>query len=595
MKDLSFSSIKKAATQGLLPKRWLPKLSFALNYYVSGEQAVADSNAHLRAGSYGKVIGSEVDQQAKGFHLVNVIIHILAALFVYGMFLITLETPALKGVIWKGREIALLAALLWAVHPIQTNAVTYIVQRMTSMSAMFSFLAVFLYGLARQSERKILWRVLCLGFCLLSFFCALLSKENAAMLPVMILGYELFFVEKLNISWSNWKLYVGTGVALILVFLISWFYLEGNPINKVMGSTYALRDFTMGERLLTEPRVIFHYLSLLILPLPSRLNLSYDYEISHSLVSPPETLFAIAGLCGLVYLIFWFYKQDRLLSFAIFWFLGNLLIESSVVGLEIIFEHRLYLPSTFLLLAGVNCLYKARGKGLQIVRVGLTVAVILLMAITWHRNITWSSRENIWADIAEKSPNISRGHLGLYFAYKSQGRIEEATQALLRAVEVEPENFQPSFNLANIYMEQENYREALNILNRMLANPKMRRPSAYDLRAFIFLQQKNYPMAIIDAENVVHYNPSNIRANQTMASAYFQLRNYNKALIFYKKVRALKPMSWSSYFNLGMTHEQLGNIDKAIAMYQQAQKMNPGNKQIYTKLTSLYTRRGMME
>lgn len=92
-----------------------------------------------------------------------------------------------------------------------------------------------------------------------------------------------------------------------------------------------------------------------------------------------------------------------------------------------------------------------------------------------------------------------------------------------------------------------------------------------------------------------HYNPSNIRANQTMASAYFQLRNYNKALIFYKKVRALKPMSWSSYFNLGMTHEQLGNIDQAIAMYQQAQKMNPGNKQIYTKLTSLYTRRGMME
>ena len=162
MKDLSFSSIEKAATQGLLSKRWLPKLSFALNYYISGEKAVEGTSEYLKGEPYrNKVIGKEVDRQAKEFHLVNVIIHILAALFVYGMFLITLKSPTLKGTVWKEKEIALLAALLWAVHPIQTNAVTYIVQRMTSMSAMFTFFAFFLYGLARQPERKrLLWTLL---------------------------------------------------------------------------------------------------------------------------------------------------------------------------------------------------------------------------------------------------------------------------------------------------------------------------------------------------------------------------------------------------------------------------------------------------
>ena len=107
---------------------------------------------------------------------------------------------------------------------------------------------------------------------------------------------------------------------------------------------YSLREFSLTERLLTELRVIFHYISLLLFPLPQRLNLDYDFIVSTSIFNPPQTILALIGICFLCFLPVIYFRHNRLIAYAVFWFLGNLFIESSFIPLEIIFEHRLYLP-----------------------------------------------------------------------------------------------------------------------------------------------------------------------------------------------------------------------------------------------------------
>jgi hypothetical protein len=108
---------------------------------------------------------------------------------------------------------------------------------------------------------------------------------------------------------------------------------------------YKIRDFTLGERLLTQSRVVLYYLSLLVYPHPSRLNLDYDFPVSHSLLDPPTTLISLLAIAALLVLSVWKARESRLLSFSILWYFGNLAIESSIFPLEMVYEHRLYLPS----------------------------------------------------------------------------------------------------------------------------------------------------------------------------------------------------------------------------------------------------------
>ncbi|MDX1776356.1 MAG: hypothetical protein R3297_07220, partial [Desulfobulbales bacterium] len=296
--DLSWQSLRQVATNGPNGWRWLPNISFGLNYYVGGLDVT-------------------------GFHLVNISIHVMTAFFFYLLARLTLELPVMARRYAKTTEIALAAALLWAVHPLQTNGVTYIVQRMTAMAAMFSICSLLCYARARLADavsRKT-------GFfaaALITGVMALFSKQNSGMLPLMILGYEFFFLRRAHFIERR-KLLPGAAAALLIFILISVLFLGTNPVDRVLAG-YGNRDFTPGQRLLTQTRIIFHYLSLLVLPLPSRLNLAYDFQLSTGLLAPLQTLAAVMGLAGISGLGFFLFRRDRLAAFAVFWFFGNLLV-----------------------------------------------------------------------------------------------------------------------------------------------------------------------------------------------------------------------------------------------------------------------------
>lgn len=257
----SFSATDLAGLkQGIRGNRPVVMLSFALNYYFGGLNPF-------------------------GYHLINLLIHVLTAIIIYFFLQLTLNLPSLREQYGKyAQTVALLSSLLFVAHPIQTQAVTYIVQRMASMAALFFLSSLYCYAKARLTgtgKRQIAYF---LGSGLAALL-ALGSKENSVTLPFFIALYEYYFLSqpKLTRNRKKW-LYIMIGLILLGSLLVGVFtgFSPVQQLNKI----YQRYTFTPGQRTLTQLRIVIFYLGLLIAPLPSRLNLDHHFSISYSLLSP---------------------------------------------------------------------------------------------------------------------------------------------------------------------------------------------------------------------------------------------------------------------------------------------------------------------
>ena len=306
-----------------------------------------------------------------GYHLVNLVIHVCSGIFLYGFLYLTFNLPSLRekyGAL--SYRVALFASLIFISHPVQTQSVTYIVQRMASMAGMFYLLTFMLYIKGRLSKGR--RRFLYFGGGFLSYLLGVFTKENTAILPFFIALYEFYFFQNLDLSPRGKKVLFAL-IGTLLVLGVLGFLVWGQRYIDVTIEGYKFRSFTMSERVLTQFRVVLYYLTLLVLPLPSRLNLDYDFLLSKSILDPPTTLVAIVLVLGLIGYSFWTARKSPLLSFCILWYFGNLVIESSIFPLEMVFEHRLYVPAIgpFILFAlGVV-------KGIEMAREGWTKKRVL--------------------------------------------------------------------------------------------------------------------------------------------------------------------------------------------------------------------------
>ena len=278
-----------------------------------------------------------------GYHLVNLLIHVLSGVFLYGFLMMTFNLPSLKGRYGAiSYKVALFTSLIFIAHPIQTQSVTYIVQRMASLAGMFYLLSFILYIRGRQLHgrpRFFYW-----SGAVLIYLLGVFSKENVAVLPLFIALYEFYFFQTLDLSPKGKKallILIGGLFALGAIGLLIW----GKRYLDLIIEGYQYRTFTMSERVLTQFRVVLYYLTLLAFPLPSRLNLDYDFPLSRTVLDPPSTLISIVIILCLIGYGVATAKKRPVVSFCIFWYFGNLAIESSIFPLEMVFEHRLYLPS----------------------------------------------------------------------------------------------------------------------------------------------------------------------------------------------------------------------------------------------------------
>lgn len=371
--------------------RPIANLSFALNWYLGKDNPI-------------------------GYHVANFSIHLATTIILYATFLLLFSTPATMGRfgINDSRFIAALGAALWAINPIHTQAVTYIVQRMAILAALFYILGIFLYLKGRLIQERS-GKIIFFTGCLLSYLLAVGSKENAIMLPVSLLLTELVFFRdthrahhgKTNILWA------GAAIFLFICFAIMTL-VKFDGLDFLLNG-YQNRPFSMPERLMTEARIVIWYIGLIFYPSPHRLSVAHDVTLSTSLASPWTTLPAMLTIAALVVLALWRIKKNAFLSFGILFFLINHIVESSILPLELIFEHRNYLPSMFLFLpvaAGIQLLLEHETlKSRTAYHLMVAFVPLLLIALSWstyYRNAVWQTEKTLWEDAMAKAPKNAR-------------------------------------------------------------------------------------------------------------------------------------------------------------------------------------------
>jgi Flp pilus assembly protein TadD len=560
---LSLKNIVAAGFKSCASSRPMANISFALNY---------DFRKY----------------EVRGYHIVNIAIHILTAMFIYLFVRVTLLSPVVKDKYKDANLIAFFAALLWLVHPVQAQTVTYIVQRMTSMAAMFYVLSFLLYVKGRfavfAGKRSWVW----FTGCILAWMMALGSKEIAATLPVFILLYEWYFFQDLSTSWlkSNVRYIAGVVVIFCLLGLV---YLGKNPLERITGE-YTHRDFTITERLLTQFRVIIYYISLLVFPHPSRLNLDHYFAISHSLFDPVTTLLCLAVTVGFAGLAVYLAKGQRLLSFCILWFFGNLVIESSVLGLELVFEHRLYLPSIFVFVVAVVLAYRFI-KPAWVRVTTLCIVAVLFGVWTYQRNSVYVDAITLWQDCVNKSPQKYRPQVNLGTALKDAGKVTEAIEHFNKALELKGEPSEIYNNLGNAYDKLGRIEDSIRYYRKALVLDPNLAVAHYNLAVALAKQGKT-DEAIAEYRQALRLEPENSDALGNLGFALAGQGNFGEAIECYKKALTLEHDNVITHGRLGLALAGAGKTNEAIREFRIVLSARPNDAEMHRNLGILLEQKG---
>ncbi|MBD3867901.1 MAG: tetratricopeptide repeat protein [Acidobacteria bacterium] len=558
--ELTLESVLRAARGGYLPRRVVSNVTFAIDWYRGGGAPAP-------------------------FQTTNLVIHALSALAVFVLFLSVFghtlgrSRPAVSAG-------AFLGALVWAVHPIQLQAVSYIVQRMTSLAALFSVLAVFAYVRCRLGTG---WRRT--GWCLVAMLAVLLgilSKENAWIIFMLLPLAELGVLRHSRPVRRESLVYTCSGLTGIaaLVLIVDRAARLGLWETLVQG--YWRVDFTMWERLLTQPRVIGFHLSQLFWPMPARFSVVHDFRLSHTLLDPWTTLLAwvVALLVAAVGIWLLQARNRRVYGFLLLWFPVCLLIESTIMPLVMVFEHRMYLPSIGLagLLGAGGCLLWGRLPPRLLAAVTLLAlgCVVLLSWATYSRSLVWATDLSLWQDALRKYPHNVVANVNLGWNYWKQGDIGRAVPHYEAAVEREPGHYNANFNLGLSYRQLGRIEEADRYFERArkiaLRKVQLRldaqlNSGAVDAREWFelgnALLQRSDPRGAVTAfENALMQNPGNPEILTNLAFSYLDAGDPSRAVLMFREILQQRPHEFNALYGLGQASEAVGDPDGAREVWE---------------------------
>ncbi|MCK7593329.1 tetratricopeptide repeat protein [Pseudomarimonas salicorniae] len=400
---------------GLL-RRPLSNIALALNYWGSG---ISDPFP---------------------FKLGNLLVHGLTGLAAYWLCVEFLSIPHIRRSLPASpRQIALLAAAIWVIHPLQVSTALYVVQRMAQLATLFSLVAVawalhWTRAHWSSAERPSGSRLAAAGFMLASLL-AIASKENGVLTPVLLLACLLPAFSALRGGTSqhayavrNFRPLAYLCIALPLALGLT---LAAFRPELVIGG-YAGRPFTWDERLLTQSIVLWKYISMILLPRPSEMGLYHEVAV-HGPGSVAAWI-ATAGLAAMLATATTLMKRAPILSWALLWFFGSHLLESSLLPLEMIYEHRNYTGLLgFSAMASWGIFAFAGRTG---VHAGLIAAlpIALLASLTFSRAVDWSSPERFYAAEYRHHPESFRALLGFYDRIENVGAFPEVAAQLKQEI-----------------------------------------------------------------------------------------------------------------------------------------------------------------
>jgi tetratricopeptide (TPR) repeat protein len=567
--------------------RWLGYVSFALNYRVGG-------------------------LDVSGYHLANLVIHVCNALLVAGLASVTLRTPAMQastlGSIAR-RYLPLAAGLLFAVHPVQTQAVTYVVQRFASLATLFFLLSAVLYVRARllieedgPSRRTRVVGLTCLS--VLSAAAAMKTKEISVTLPVVLVAYELLFF-----GWGR-RLLLAAPIAATTLLVPMALAKGGEKLTDVLAeaSRYAVetQDISRSEYLLTQTRVVWTYLRLLVLPLGQ--NLDYGFRISRSLAEP-SVLLATLGLlafAGVSVLLLVRARRARrapgtLAFFGLTWFFVTLSVESSVIPIrDVIFEHRVYLPSVgaaitlaITLLVGLERLRLHLAPALQVAGV-LAITAGPLGIATYLRNVVWKDEVTLWRDVVAKSPLKPRPRNNLACAYQAAGDPVGAEREAREAIRLAPGYADAHVNLGNALQSTGRREDAIRAYREASRlDPGMAEPR--NNLCFLYLEEARLEEALAECLEARRLGPGLADARNNLGNVLLQSARGEEAMREYREAIRLAPGFADPHRNLAFALLSAGRADEAIEEYVVALRLRPGDARARTNLGVAYQARGDLD
>ncbi len=471
-----------------------------------------------------------------GYHIFNLLVHILSGLIIYKLTRIIINAISLKGS--KVKTIPLFSALIFISHPVQVEAVTYITQRMASMAALFYLggITVFLIGRFNEGKKKIYFSISMYVLSLIFFFLGMWSKENAVTYPLAILLVEIYFVRNKDNRLN--KPFIFSYVIILLALILYKLFSSGLPV--VHAGTLRLEYF------FTELRVIITYIRLLFIPFNQQVF--YDYPAYKSFFELPvilSFLLIILILCTAVYL----YKRNELISFGIVWFFLTIAAESSIIPIKyFICEYRLYLPmfGYALIISSVIGFLTDSAKFEKYAIGFIVLYVIFLSVSTYKRNFTWQDPVTLWSDNLKKAPNHPVVHFNLGYYYVTSGKNVLALNVLNRSIQIDPK-----------YAE------------------------AYCHRGMALFQLGKYDEALTDLNSAIKYDPNLFLAYYNKAAILYTKKEFRKSIdVFYEALKRNK-LSYQSYYNIGNCYYMLIDLNSAIINYNICIRMEPAFKDAY--------------
>lgn len=534
-----------------LKPRILGDLSFALNYKLHG-------------------------LDLSGYHLVNLFLHLLNAVLVYLLTQLIFRTPLMSS--FADQKIhkyfkpslvfSFIAALIFVTHPLQTQAVTYLAQRVTLLAASFYLGAIICYAGFRLASKRIPAVVLFAG----SLFLAVngvLAKENAVTIPFAILLFELtFFLGDIRRRLLPLCLY------LVPLFIAPFFILGRIGFSSDLLGEVARMSAESGAPprltyLLTQFPVILSYLRLFFFPLGQ--NLDHDIHLRSSFLDPVVfvSFFMLAALAAGGFYLWCTGRREKcapdalktLAAFGIGWFFITLSVESTVIPIrDVMFEHRLYLPSVGLIFVLISAGWLFFGsitgkdpqRTLSLFSGTMIVLVLMLTTAAFMRNRVWKDEISLWQDVVLKSPLKARAHGSLAHAYQRSGLSGEALKCYLVAVRLAPDDHIARNNLGALYLS-------------------MKQPEAA-VEQFVAALRKS---------------PSNAQISFNLGYAFEKLGRLDESVTAYRESIRLNKNNDTAFNNLGIILYKQGKVAEALTAFSESVRINPGNKEAVDNLALL--------
>lgn len=567
IKSLSLESIKGSFYSANPEKIYRPLscLTFALNAFISGKNVF-------------------------GYHLVNISLHAATALAVMWLLILVFNTPALEKIPDKEKHfVILLSSVLWAVNPIQIQAVTYIVQRMAALCAFFSILSMgfFLkFKLANATTQKCYY-IIC---CIMGIACSFFSKENGIITVPLILVLEYFLFNGGDYKALGRKKFIIT--FLIFIFFALCFLIYTEILPKLM-ALYDNRPFTLYERILTQPKILFYYLSLIFYPLPQRFSLEHEIIISSGIVTPPQTFLYIVLVIFSFAVCIVSSKIPFLLRLGLVFYFVAHSIESSILPLEMVFEHRNYLPTVFTFPPVAAGLYQllTHYKSRQLIKISciffISAIIFLTSMATYTRNFDWRSNEAIWFDAMMKAPGNARPKQSMGFAIgmKNPEKALDYYAKGLTGYMHNPKDEKASTltNMGLIFFHQNKYGNARRFFEQAIQIDEK-----YQIAIYFLIQTYMKEGLWNKAIEIIDKNANSLELSKLKALSFLHTSNYQQALDLFSKIYRNQPDNQNNLLNLAESFSMAGYPKKALFFYGMYFERYPEDMKTYLRIAKHY-------